>query len=566
MEEEEASSAVCAATAIGDHSTLAALLGADARAVESTDPYGVTALAIACCMRQRTCVQLLLAHGADANRMCSELGPAPLHMACQEQDAEVVSLLLDARADPHIVVAGKSALQVASSAGSQECLRLLEGRLKELEDARPAILISPELVCDAARDDQEGGAERLRRLLDRGASASACDAEGHHPLLHACASGLAESARLLIERRALPDAPSASGSIALSVASLAGHASCVALLIDARAAVDQRCELGTTALHGAVAAGHLECARLLMRARAAIDCTDDHGATPLHYAACEGQSVCVSELLLVGHADSLRVAGGNGQTALQMAKERGHAECMELLARAEAEAACARADAAAAELLQSDAARCAADDRLKAAIGREDLTELRVALDACAVQASDDVVQRARSIRDRLKKRQKKAASRVAATTTSAGADQRSDADAADAGDAGADAADAADAGDGGDGGDGAGATTTALSAAATAGAQPPLHREEEPPATVTAGLSPVPEQYLCPITLQIMQDPVITADGHTYEREAIEEWLRTRTTSPSTGAPLPHRVLTPSIALRQLIAEYESTAPRART
>ena len=244
------------------------------------------------------------------------------------------------------------------------------------------------------------------------------------------------------------------------------------------------------------------------------------------------------------------VARGNGQTALQMAKERGHAECMELLARAEAEAACARADAAAAELLQLDAARCAADDRLKAAIGREDLTELRVALDACAVQASDDVVQRARSIRDRLKKRQKKAASRVAATTTSAGSDQRSD----------------ADAGDGGDGGDGAGATTTALSAAATAGAQPPLHREEEPPATVTAGLSPVPEQYLCPITLQIMQDPVITADGHTYEREAIEEWLRTRTTSPSTGAPLPHRVLTPSIALRQLIAEYESTAPRART
>lgn len=36
-----------------------------------------------------------------------------------------------------------------------------------------------------------------------------------------------------------------------------------------------------------------------------------------------------------------------------------------------------------------------------------------------------------------------------------------------------------------------------------------------------------VPNEYLCPITMEIMVDPVIAMDGHTYERVAIENWLQ---------------------------------------
>lgn len=32
---------------------------------------------------------------------------------------------------------------------------------------------------------------------------------------------------------------------------------------------------------------------------------------------------------------------------------------------------------------------------------------------------------------------------------------------------------------------------------------------------------------FVCPITRQVMKDPVLTPDGHTYERTAIEEWCR---------------------------------------
>ena len=37
---------------------------------------------------------------------------------------------------------------------------------------------------------------------------------------------------------------------------------------------------------------------------------------------------------------------------------------------------------------------------------------------------------------------------------------------------------------------------------------------------------SRVANDFECPITMEIMDDPVICCDGFTYERRAIEEWL----------------------------------------
>ena len=53
------------------------------------------------------------------------------------------------------------------------------------------------------------------------------------------------------------------------------------------------------------------------------------------------------------------------------------------------------------------------------------------------------------------------------------------------------------------------------------------------------------------------MTDPVITADGHTYERANIEGWLRNSSMSPMTGAPLANKNLIPNIGLRQTIEEW---------
>merc|ERR1719361_2326026 len=55
------------------------------------------------------------------------------------------------------------------------------------------------------------------------------------------------------------------------------------------------------------------------------------------------------------------------------------------------------------------------------------------------------------------------------------------------------------------------------------------------------------------------MSEPVLAADGHTYERQAIEKWLQLHNTSPMTGAPLAHRYLTENFALRHVIASYDA-------
>ena len=88
-------------------------------------------------------------------------------------------------------------------------------------------------------------------------------------------------------------------------------------------------------------------------------------------------------------------------------------------------------------------------------------------------------------------------------------------------------------------------------------GGAPAVAGEPVPPA-------PVPPQYLCPITGEIMEDPVTTADGHAYERAAIAQWLQAHDTSPVTNAQLPHRKLAPAHALRQLIEEFVATNPEA--
>jgi len=66
-----------------------------------------------------------------------------------------------------------------------------------------------------------------------------------------------------------------------------------------------------------------------------------------------------------------------------------------------------------------------------------------------------------------------------------------------------------------------------------------------------------IPDQYMCPITTQIMKDPVLLTDGHVYERAAITEWLKAHDTSPITKAVVCKNTIIPCFNLKSLIAEY---------
>ena len=53
-----------------------------------------------------------------------------------------------------------------------------------------------------------------------------------------------------------------------------------------------------------------------------------------------------------------------------------------------------------------------------------------------------------------------------------------------------------------------------------------------------------------------VLQDPVIAADGYTYEQSAAQHWLKHYKASPLTGAQLSHHRLVPNLAIRDLLAK----------
>lgn len=62
-------------------------------------------------------------------------------------------------------------------------------------------------------------------------------------------------------------------------------------------------------------------------------------------------------------------------------------------------------------------------------------------------------------------------------------------------------------------------------------------------------------DEFICPITYELMREPVVASDGHTYEKHAIEKWLKTNFTSPRSGEPM-DPILIPNINLKKLIQD----------
>ena len=73
-----------------------------------------------------------------------------------------------------------------------------------------------------------------------------------------------------------------------------------------------------------------------------------------------------------------------------------------------------------------------------------------------------------------------------------------------------------------------------------------------------TAGTPHLPNELLCPITLEM------TADGHMYERGAIEHVFDDTRQGDGVGSPvmglvLSSRLLTPNVAIRSMCMHYSN-------
>ena len=72
------------------------------------------------------------------------------------------------------------------------------------------------------------------------------------------------------------------------------------------------------------------------------------------------------------------------------------------------------------------------------------------------------------------------------------------------------------------------------------------------------------PDGLTCPISMHLMtDDPVLAADGFTYERQYISEWIdknkdSASILSPVTGEPLANTELRPNVTIRNMARDFQ--------
>ncbi|XP_065874317.1 U-box domain-containing protein 3 [Euphorbia lathyris] len=68
----------------------------------------------------------------------------------------------------------------------------------------------------------------------------------------------------------------------------------------------------------------------------------------------------------------------------------------------------------------------------------------------------------------------------------------------------------------------------------------------------------PIPSYFRCPLSLDLMLDPVIVASGQTFERASIQKWLDNGlSTCPKTRQTLSHTNLIPNYTVKAMIANW---------
>ncbi|EYU42000.1 hypothetical protein ABFS82_10G005900 [Erythranthe guttata] len=66
------------------------------------------------------------------------------------------------------------------------------------------------------------------------------------------------------------------------------------------------------------------------------------------------------------------------------------------------------------------------------------------------------------------------------------------------------------------------------------------------------------PADFRCPISLDLMRDPVVVSTGQTYDRSSINLWVESgHATCPKTGQTLSHTHFIPNLALKNMIAMW---------
>lgn len=87
-----------------------------------------------------------------------------------------------------------------------------------------------------------------------------------------------------------------------------------------------------------------------------------------------------------------------------------------------------------------------------------------------------------------------------------------------------------------------------------------------QPPAIEVGATSPqecarlvqlAPRNFLCPISMELMTEPVVCPSGVTYDRKSVTQWIQQNHSDPATNAGIRTDNLYPNVVLRDMIQEW---------
>ena len=275
---------------------------------------------------QRRSVSEMLIEAAGCNRVGvarfllevgADIGRSALRCASDNGHVEVVSLLLQARADANARSMPRKP-RVPWQVGLLQATLSAELGL-DSNDGSTALMMA----------SSSGHTEITHLLLDAGADTDLMNIMDKTALILACEHGHLDTARLLLSARADMDAVGVCSNTALITACDRGHVGMVNLLLGAGADSGRRGFYGKTALMAASDKAHVNIVKALLDAGADADLTNDFGCTALIWAADKGHDGIV-QLLLEACAGKDKM-DRHGETALMRACRKGHMDAARLL-------------------------------------------------------------------------------------------------------------------------------------------------------------------------------------------------------------------------------------------
>ncbi|HBL98726.1 TPA: hypothetical protein DDZ86_03730 [Candidatus Dependentiae bacterium] len=269
--------------------------------VNQCNSDGFAPLFVAINRGDKEIVELLLEHGADVNISEKTMGCTPLYLACQEGYEFIAKRLLESGAlVDKSTNDGYTPLLWAVKAGNKEIVELLlkyKANVNIVEKIKGGTPLY--LAC------QNGYEFIVKRLLESGALVNKGANDGSTPLYIACQNGYEFIVKHLLDSGALVDNGTNAGCTPLYIACQNEYEFIVKRLLDSKAQVDKSTNDGWTPLYIACRKGNLNIVKFLIEHKADVNKKHDDTSSPL-YGVCRKESedrVQIVKILLKEGAD-----------------------------------------------------------------------------------------------------------------------------------------------------------------------------------------------------------------------------------------------------------------------